>query len=148
MRSRSGRRRPVRCCRGTGLGETLRARLLGEADRDAAPTPGEVAGGKPKQGLEHLESRARESSSLFVPEVVALAGDREALRRELDRRVLAGEIDAWVWLSQEGLDANEVEYHAESVSNFITQERLATSGLGQGNMPRQRREWAQGPSRE
>jgi ABC-2 type transport system permease protein len=105
-----------------GLGETLKARLSGEAAPDDALEEDAAT----KQGLERIEEQARASSSLFVPELVPAGADRDALRRELDRRVLAGEIDAWVWLSREGLAENEVEYHAESVSNFITQERLAS----------------------
>jgi ABC-2 type transport system permease protein len=49
-------------------------------------------------------------------------GARAAQRADLDRRVLAGEIDAWIWASPAGLAADAVEYHAESVSNVLTQE--------------------------
>jgi ABC-type Na+ efflux pump permease subunit len=49
----------------------------------------------------------------------------EAQRQELDRRVLDDDIDAWVWIDDEGLADDEVEYHAESVSNLMTQESLA-----------------------
>ncbi|MDX1644640.1 MAG: ABC transporter permease [Thermoanaerobaculia bacterium] len=56
----------------------------------------------------------------------AESSDRlEALRAELDRRVLGGEISSWVWVSPESLAENRVEYHAESVSNFLTQQVLA-----------------------
>ncbi|MEK7424611.1 MAG: ABC transporter permease, partial [Actinomycetota bacterium] len=51
--------------------------------------------------------------------------DREALRAKLDRRVLGGEIDAWLWISSAGLAKDVIEYHAESVSNFMTQSRLS-----------------------
>jgi ABC-2 type transport system permease protein len=50
--------------------------------------------------------------------------DPAALRRELDRRIVAEEIDAWVWIDQQSLDDSRALYHAESVSNFLTQERL------------------------
>jgi len=50
--------------------------------------------------------------------------DDEAQRGELDRRVLDGEIQAWLWIGENSLDENSVEYHAESVSNFLTQEAL------------------------
>jgi len=50
--------------------------------------------------------------------------DDEAQRAELDRRVLDGEIQAWLWIGENSLDENSVEYHAESVSNFLTQEAL------------------------
>ncbi len=40
-------------------------------------------------------------------------GDEAAQRKELDRRVLAKEIDAWVWISAAGLAKEEpvAEYH-------------------------------------
>jgi len=60
----------------------------------------------------------------FAVELAAAAPDAEAQRADLDRRVLAGEIDAWLWIDQAGLDKDQVEYHAESVSNFITQSRV------------------------
>jgi len=50
--------------------------------------------------------------------------DPEAKRAELDRRVLDGEIQAWLWIDESALAENRVEYHAESVSNFLTQEAL------------------------
>lgn len=40
---------------------------------------------------------------------------------ELNRRVLGGEIDAWIWIDRAGLAEDRVEYHAESVSNVLTQ---------------------------
>lgn len=48
----------------------------------------------------------------------------ERLRKRLDERVLAEQIDAWVWIDEERLAADRVEYHAESVSNVLTQEVL------------------------
>ena len=39
--------------------------------------------------------------------------------------MLEGDISAWVWISPEGLARDQIEYHAESVSNFITQQVLA-----------------------
>lgn len=49
---------------------------------------------------------------------------RERQRRGLERRILDEEIDAWVWIGEEGLARDRVEYHAGSVSNFVTQEVL------------------------
>ncbi len=60
----------------------------------------------------------------FVPILEAPAADLAEQRAGLDRRVLAGDIDAWLWISEDGLAEDRVEYHAESVSNFVTQERL------------------------
>jgi ABC-2 type transport system permease protein len=95
-----------------GLGEPI-AKGLAKAESEAT---GEVAGVK--------RDREPETASVQV-ELVPFEGDREALRAQLDRRVLAGEVDAWLWISAEGLAANEIEYHAESVSNFMTQGRIS-----------------------
>ena len=50
--------------------------------------------------------------------------DPAAQQADLNRRVLAGKIDAWIWIDEAKLKANSVEYHAKSVSNFLTQEVL------------------------
>jgi ABC-2 type transport system permease protein len=60
----------------------------------------------------------------FELEEVPVAEDPDALRARLDERVLAGEIQAWVWIDDDGLEENSVEYHAESLTNFITQQAL------------------------
>jgi len=57
--------------------------------------------------------------------VVTPEPDVEAHRAELDRRLVAEEIDAWAWLDPARLDDDgEVEYHARSVSNTIAQRRI------------------------
>jgi ABC-2 type transport system permease protein len=53
-----------------------------------------------------------------------LAADAKAQRAALDRRVLDKQIDAWVWLDAKALADNHFEYHAKSVSNFLTQTML------------------------
>lgn len=95
-----------------GFGEALAAKLVEEKKPEVAP----ALDGKRKSDLE---------SAQFKVELLPPAADRAAQRAELDRRVLASEIDAWLWISSEGLAKNEVEYHAESVSNFMTQSRLS-----------------------
>ena len=50
--------------------------------------------------------------------------DLAAQRSALDRRVLAGTIDAWIWIGRDALSGGAVEYHAKNVSNIITQEVL------------------------
>ncbi|MFQ5526667.1 MAG: ABC transporter permease [Thermoanaerobaculia bacterium] len=60
----------------------------------------------------------------FEVELIESASFDDQLRSDLDRRVLAQEIDAWLWIGEEALDEGEVEYHAESLSNFITQNAL------------------------
>lgn len=97
-----------------GYGDKLAAKLV--HDDKAAASAKDLVGA--------ARSR-REESAQFKVELVPLTGDRAALRAELDRRVLAGEIDAWLWLSSAGLESNKLEYHAESVSNFMTQSRLS-----------------------
>lgn len=75
-------------------------------------------------GLETMGSLGLERA-VFEVELIEPDEDLEALRAELDRRVLGGETSAWVWVSPEGLAQNRVEYHAESVSNLLTQQVLA-----------------------
>ena len=40
--------------------------------------------------------------------------------------MLAGDFDAWLWISEDLLAEDQVEYHAESVANFIAQEVLGS----------------------
>ncbi len=60
-------------------------------------------------------------------EVVEPAADAEAQRKELDREVLSGKIDAWLWVDRKGLEADRVEYHAQNISNFATQAVLGNA---------------------
>lgn len=96
------------------LGEKVAAGL----DRAAEGAQEKAAGG------DHELDGVPEMAEVQV-ELVALEPDREALRAKLDRRVLGGEIDAWLWISSAGLAKDVIEYHAESVSNFMTQSRLS-----------------------
>lgn len=106
-----------------GLGEKLSERLAG-AKADRASTA--AAPATPEETLrEASKEEAGRRSASFDVELVKVTDDRGALRAQLDRRVLGDEIDAWVWISPEGLENDRVEYHAESVSNFITQSRLS-----------------------
>ncbi len=66
----------------------------------------------------------------FELEVLAPESDTAAQRSTLDEAVLAGDYDAWVWISEDLLANDQVEYHAESVANFITQEVLASAISG------------------
>jgi ABC-2 type transport system permease protein len=50
--------------------------------------------------------------------------DPAAHRADLDRRVLDDEIDAWIWVTRDGLERDRVEYHGASVSNVLTQQVL------------------------
>lgn len=67
---------------------------------------------------------ARDRIAKFEFLVETPSGDRQAQRADLDRRVLAKEIDAWIWIDEGVLTGKPVEYHAKTVSNFMTQEVL------------------------
>ncbi len=73
--------------------------------------------------LDDLARRTADQVS-FDLELVEPRVDAESQRADLDQRVLDEEIAAWVWIDPEMLAENRVEYHAESVSNFITQQAL------------------------
>lgn len=76
-----------------------------------------------EETLDELARRTAEQVS-FELELVVPQEDAESQRLALDQRVLDEEIAAWVWIDPEMLEENRVEYHAESVSNFITQQAL------------------------
>jgi ABC-2 type transport system permease protein len=94
-----------------GLGDELARRLAGKDDE----TPDEMA---------KLDRNRDAETAHFEVTVATPTGDAEAQRAALDRQVLDGKIDAWIWLDRDELDKGTVAYHAESVSNFMTQRRL------------------------
>jgi len=61
------------------------------------------------------------SMAEFELTMEAAALDEMAQRADLDARILDQSLDAWLWISEEGLEDGEIEYHAETVSSFITQ---------------------------
>jgi ABC-2 type transport system permease protein len=82
--------------------------------------------GRQPQG-EAAKKGERERVARFEVEVEPPAAEpaaRKAQTAELDRRALAEEIDSWVWIGNGVLQGGPVEYHARSVSNFMTQEVL------------------------
>ncbi len=100
-----------------GLGDELARRL---AQAEEKPNENQAAASESKQ-----LGRDSETEIANIDATVEIAAaDPTMQRAELDRRTLAGEIDAWIWIGPENLAANSVEYHAESVSNFMTQRRL------------------------
>ncbi|HEY6324136.1 MAG TPA: ABC transporter permease [Thermoanaerobaculia bacterium] len=102
---------------GAGLGRQLAAALT---------EPGAEIGEQREQ-RERRERRERDEGSVrFDVQLVPPGPDPAARRAELDRRVRAKEIGAWVWLTTGGLRDNRFEYHAESLSNVVTQEVLRT----------------------
>jgi ABC-2 type transport system permease protein len=99
------------------LGEALVAELTHAPEIEAArEVIAEALPGADTSVVDNLDG--------IIPRLEAPAEDLESQRADLDRRVRAGEIDAWIWVDQAGMDADRVEYHAESVSNFVTQARL------------------------
>jgi ABC-2 type transport system permease protein len=76
----------------------------------AAPPKPDKSGGQPKAS--------------FDLTVEPPGANLTAQRDDLDRRVRAGAIDAWIWVDAKGLAARNVEYHAKNVANFVTQEIL------------------------
>ncbi|MFN7942446.1 MAG: ABC transporter permease [Thermoanaerobaculia bacterium] len=79
--------------------------------------------GKP-DAAKGARRRGADQRTEFVVEVRDAAADRVAQRAALDQEVLGGKLDAWVWVPATGLADSKVEYHATSVSNFITQSVL------------------------
>jgi ABC-2 type transport system permease protein len=65
-----------------------------------------------------------EGEIAFDVETQAPAADADAQRAALDRQVLSGGIDAWLWITHDGLNDGKVEYHSENISNFATQSVL------------------------
>lgn len=100
------------------LAQPLIERLTRSANK-AVETPDVTS---PTKAMQSSEAPGRIT---FDVTAEAVAADPEAQRQGLEKKVLAGEIDSWLWLDRKGLEAGEFEYHAESVSNFITQERLS-----------------------
>ncbi|MDH3403048.1 MAG: ABC transporter permease [Acidobacteriota bacterium] len=49
------------------------------------------------------------------------AADPAGQRADLDRRILAGEIDAWLRIAESDLEEGRIEYHSESVASFLSQ---------------------------
>ena len=76
---------------------------------------------RPGKSVRETEERTAKFEFLVEPP----ADDPQAQRAGLDRRVLAKEIDAWIWIDEDVLTTGEpVEYHAKSVSNVMTQDVL------------------------
>lgn len=103
------------------VGARLAERLSGGEDPErSGGKPAEADPRRPRVGMPDR----RPESSRFAIELRAPAGDPAAQRAALDREVLSGEIDAWIWIGADALTGGKVPYHAESVSNFVTQSVL------------------------
>ena len=93
---------------------------LHQAEKPAA----QDAATEAKRAL-HGERRGPTPRAEFTVEAEPVAADRVAQRHALDAQVMGEKIDAWVWIDEDGLAKNTVEYHGQNVSNFMTQERLS-----------------------
>lgn len=73
---------------------------------------------------EEIEAGGGDQGVDLTLEIVEPDGDPEAQRADLDDRIRDEEIDAWLWISPESLEANRLEYHGRTVSNILTLEVL------------------------
>lgn len=88
-------------------------------------TTGGELGREVRQRLEERRQDPERRIAAFEITLEAPAADREAQRTELDRRLVAEEIDAWMWIDADGLAKNRVEYRARNVSNTFSQDVMA-----------------------
>jgi len=93
----------------------LRLAVVDETGKVAPVLEKEVSGAPGQEGGPKVD---------LTLKVEPPAADRAAQRKDLDRRVLADELDAWLWITPRVFDDNEVEYHGRTLSNIITLERV------------------------
>lgn len=131
----------------TVLPSLLLARSRAEQRVVVVDATGRVAPRLNEKRPERPGEKVREQMARFDFLVEPPAGDPQAQRAALDRRVLDKEIDAWVWIGKDVLTGAPVEYHARTVSNVMTQDvlqddlsyivrrvRLADAGLDPGRV--------------
>ena len=112
------------------LQSVLAARAAAASSASATSATPQAAGsdrgssGRGGHGSRGSRSHGKASFDLTIE--TPLPG-QAAQREDLDRRVRAGTIDAWIGVDPAGLAANHIEYHARNVSNFVTQEVLKDS---------------------
>ncbi|HEX2645045.1 MAG TPA: ABC transporter permease [Thermoanaerobaculia bacterium] len=97
----------------------LQAEVAKEKD-DKAPATEKKTEKKKASG----RSGSLDRATRFDLRIERPANNTETQRADLNRRVLEKEIDAWVWVQPAVLTGEPVEYHARSLSNFITQANL------------------------
>jgi ABC-2 type transport system permease protein len=103
---------------GTGLGRELAAALTASARGGRRPA-------QVRFEVRLVPPAAAPGGGQAVKAVKAAQAAAEAAqRRELDAMVRRREIGAWVWIGRDALATSSFEYHAESLSNVITQEVL------------------------
>lgn len=83
---------------------------------------------KPSGAEEVQNGRGRNASgATFDLEFVAPRSDGTALGQELDKKILDGQLDAWLRIEKDALQTSKVSYRGRSVSNFMTQEQLSSN---------------------
>ncbi len=93
----------------------LRLTVVDETGKVASRLEKEIAGGGQADGGPQVD---------FTLRVEPPAADEAVQKKELDRRVLADEIDAWLWIDPQVFADNKVEYHGRTLSNVITLGRV------------------------
>lgn len=102
---------------------------LAEPLVESLTSPNEEGGGTTPVAARETSGEAVDDDGIrFSVEVVepAPGQDLDALRSALDARILNGEIQAWLWIPEDMLEAEQprAEYHAASVTNMMTQGAL------------------------
>ncbi len=113
MKTKASHRMTIVDATGGDLGE----RVAKELAAPVAPPAGKTV-------ERELEGRREVDITRFEVRVAPAEADAAAQQARLDAQVLAGDIDSWIWISPANLASSRVEYHAASVSNFLTQRRL------------------------
>jgi ABC-2 type transport system permease protein len=102
------------------LGQALIQQLAAEKEDGSEDLKEQVRGpakvGRSSSGL----------ASKFQVTLEPRAQNATAQAKDLDRRVLDKELDAWLLIPADVLASNRVEYHGESIANFVTQEVLGS----------------------
>jgi ABC-2 type transport system permease protein len=101
------------------------SRTTSELDVVVVDTTGGELGREVRQRLEERRQDPERRIAAFDITLAEPEARAEAQRTELDRRLMAEEIDAWMWIDAAGLAQNRVEYRARNVSNTFSQEVLA-----------------------
>ena len=68
--------------------------------------------------------RGSAAGATFELEFIAPRPDAAALGKELDQKILDGQLDAWLRVEKDALETSRISYRGRSVSNFMTQEQL------------------------
>ncbi len=101
----------------------LTGRLGADLQAMASP-PSATAQAAPKPTSNKEENQ---TGATFDLEIVPPSKNPDAQAKELDQRVLDGELDAWLRIEADALATSKVSYRGRSVSNFMTQEQIESN---------------------